>query len=263
MQLTDTITKNYFFPTFYGDDTTAVAMFYCSQAKARALMPDPSMVPVDMGFERSLVIFTSYRYNRVFGIQPYNEIAISIPVVAGRNFTPPILPLLLSDFKGLGFYVLSMPVTTEENNIRGHKLWGLPKVVQEIDLTVDQTDYVTTAKEPTGETYLEFRVPMRGSPLQVDSQTFLYSRLNDEIVRSASHAKGDFVTTKFLASLAIPNQKHNRVYLTVADTPAGKVLKNLEIAPQPFQMRFSKGTEATFDLPDGEFKIRLAPPSKG
>ena len=40
-------------------------------------------------------------------------------------------------FKKFGFYVFGMPVTSKENQIRGSRIWGLPKVTQEIDIHED------------------------------------------------------------------------------------------------------------------------------
>ena len=76
--------------------TTSVAMFFCSYDAAKKMLPDPSMVPVHMGKGRSLVILSSYHYGKVYGIPPYNEIAISIPVLVGRKQQLPVVPMLLS-----------------------------------------------------------------------------------------------------------------------------------------------------------------------
>ena len=39
LQLTDTISKDYNFPTFYGDVTCSQAIFLCNYEKAAELMP--------------------------------------------------------------------------------------------------------------------------------------------------------------------------------------------------------------------------------
>jgi hypothetical protein len=266
-EVEDTFTKTYPFPTLYGDVTTAIAMFFCRFEKAKELMPDPALVPVDMGFGRSLVVFSSYRYNRVNGIAPYNEIAISIPVVTGHLVNVPVLPLLAPNYRGLGFYVISMPVTSSENNQRGHGFWGLPKVVQPIELRVDDGDYVTTVREKKdGPAYLEFRVPMEGDATPVDNLTYLYSELDDAIVRSPSHVHGDFTSTRWLKELLLPTifsahagSKSTKPFRVLGDSPSGKVLQDLGISEHPFEVRFANGTESVFDLPDRDFSIPLAP----
>ena len=51
------------------------------------------------------------------------------------------------DFKKKGYYVFSMPVTSLENQIRGTTIWGLPKVVEEIDIATDSDRCRTVARD--------------------------------------------------------------------------------------------------------------------
>jgi hypothetical protein len=258
LTLDDGVSKDYAFPTRYRDATTAIAMFFCSREKAKLLMPHPSMEPIDMGLGRSLVVITSYRYNRIHGMKGYNEVAITIPALAGRRFNPPIVPLLMSDFEGLGFYVPSMSVTTAENQVRGLKLWGLPKQLHEIDLDVRGREYVTTVKDASGKISFSLRVPMGGDNLHVDSRTFVYSKLDGTTYRTPSHAMGDFAVNKWMGRLALPlsilaqPNEPDEFILTLGDSSTADVLRQLEIAPRPFQTRFSVGTENVLDLPDAQ-----------
>jgi hypothetical protein len=134
LQLNETVTKNYLFPTLYGDVTCAIGIFMCSYEKAEKMMMHPAIKPVRMPRGRSLVVFSCYIYNKVLGVAPYNEIAMTIPVMVDPGINVPVLPMIAPIFKNFGYYVFSMPVTSYENQIRGVKIWGLPKVVQQIDL---------------------------------------------------------------------------------------------------------------------------------
>jgi len=254
LRLDDKVTRNYLFPTLYGDVTVSIAMFFCSLKAAKKLMPDSEMLPVDMGQGRSVVIISSYHYGKVRGIGSYNEIAMSIPVLMGSKQYIPTLPMLFSDFNQLGYYVFSMPVTTLENKLRGVKLWGLPKVVQEINLRPEGNDYVTEALEESGEKYLELRVPMNGAGITVEQRADLYSVLNGSIQRSTSKTSGKFAITKFNRSFLQKGINPQRPYLWIGDTASGRVLKQLEIEPQPFQMRFGTDVSSIFDLPHAEYK---------
>jgi hypothetical protein len=140
LQLNDKIAKNYLFPTFYGDVTSAIAIFFCSYSKAEKIMLHPKIKPVNMTKGRSLVVFSCYGYKNILGVAPYNEIAMTIPVLVDPAVNIPILPMLMKGFPRFGYYVFSMPVTSLENQIRGVKIWGLPKVVQEIDIHEDHGD---------------------------------------------------------------------------------------------------------------------------
>ncbi|NDI33850.1 hypothetical protein [Chengkuizengella sediminis] len=43
-------------------------------------------------------------------------------------------------------------------------------------------------------------------------------------------------------------------YLQIGNKPNAKVLKELEIEEVPFQLRYTKGMTATFDLPNPKYK---------
>ncbi len=248
LKIDDTLTRDYFFPTQYDDVTTMTAMFACSYEKAKALMPDPSMLPLDLEFGRSVVIVTSFRYNKVIGIPAYNEVAVSIPIGIGKKPKITDFPKFSDgSTDGLGFYVASMPVTSLENQIRGTHLWGLPKVVQEIDLLVDKEKdrYTTVVKQEDGTEYLRVVVPTVGTSLDVDEKTNLYSILAGKVVKSESHTKGSFVVMSSLpdgwATIALGN------------SPSAQLLRNLQIAdPTPMSVRFGRHVSSTFDLPKAQ-----------
>ena len=94
LELEGGIAKSYPFPTFYHDVGCAIGIFLCDWEAARAMMPHPSIVPVRMTKGRTLVIFSSYEYRQVLKVWPYNEIAMTIPVMANARFRPPVLPML-------------------------------------------------------------------------------------------------------------------------------------------------------------------------
>ena len=48
--------------------------------------------------------------------------------------------------------------------------------------------------------------------------------------------------------------KPEREWLTIRDTPSGRVLLDLDIDPHPFQFRFARGMMACFDLPDAGYQ---------
>ena len=256
LQLNEKISKNYLFPTFYGDVTCAIGIFMCSYEKARKLMLHPKMLPVRMTKGRSLVIFSCYEYNNVMNVPPYNEIAMTIPVMMDPGINVPVLPMILPIFSKFGFYVFSMPVTSLENQIRGVKIWGLPKVVQEIDIFEDGDDCVTVGKEESGEPYIELRVPMKGASTQFDVGSFLYTRKDDILLRAKTNFKADFNVNKHMQTLFKKDLKPDRQYLKIGDTPCGKVLKDLDIEEHPFQFRFAKHMSSCFDLPEPDFKSK-------
>ena len=258
LQLNDKISKNYLFPTFYGDVTCAIGIFLCSYSKAEKMMLHPKIKPVKMTKGRSLVALSCYEYKNVLGVAPYNEIAMTIPIMVEPLVNVPVLPMVMDVFKSFGYYVFSMPVTSLENQLRGLKIWGLPKVVQEIDLREDGGDCVTTAQEGTGETYFELRVPMAGEASHFDVSSNLYTRLGNKLLQSPTSFKADFAVTKHMNLLFNKGVKPDRQYLKLGNSPSGKVLQELEMEEQPFQLRFAKHMTSCFDLPNPDFKSQIS-----
>ncbi len=152
IKLTDDISKDYLFPTFYGDVTCAIAIFFCDYNAAQEVLPHPSFVPVKATKGRAVVALSCYEYKNVLGVAPYNEIAMTIPMMLNPGFNPPILPLVMKSFDNFGYHVFSMPVTSEENRLRGVNIWGLPKVTEDIDIEIANGKCVTTAKDENGTT---------------------------------------------------------------------------------------------------------------
>ncbi len=255
LQLNEKVSKNYKFPTFYGDVTCAIGIFLCNYEKAQAIMPHPDIKPVKMTRGRSLVAFSCYIYNDVMNVAPYNEIAMTIPIMVKPGWNPGVLPMVMSNaFKKFGYYVFSMPVTSLENRIRGRKIWGLPKDVREIDIFEKDGDCVTVAKEESGETYFELKVPTSGTPTEFDVSSYLYSRLDDQLLQSQTCFKGKFNVNKYMGQLLKKDTEPDRPYLTLGNTQSAYILQDLEIEKHPFQFRFAKGMTACFDLQNPNFQ---------
>jgi hypothetical protein len=258
LRLTESISKDYLFPTLYGDVTCAMAIFLCPYARAAALLPHPRLRPVRTTRGRAAVAFSCYEYRNVLGVAPYNEIAMTIPVLADPAVDLPLLPLVTNLFPSAGYYVFSMPVTSLENQIRGRKIWGLPKVVQEIDLREEGGDFVTTAMEDSGEPYFTLRVPMGGTPTDFDVSANLYSRLGARLLRSRTCFAGRFNVVKHMSLLWRKGVRPDQPVLTLGDTPSGRLLRELELEEHPFQTRFARGVRSCFDLADPDFRTAIA-----
>lgn len=254
LPLTDNISKNYLFPTFYGDVTCAQAIFMCSYEKAAKLMLHSKIMPVRMTRGRALIAFSCYIYNQVMGVGPYNEIAMTIPVMIDPGINVPVVPMIADIFKNFGYYVFSMPVTSLENQIRGVKIWGLPKVVHEIDIHRDGDDCVTVGKDENGFQYMQLRVPTIGEPTAFDVTSNLYSQMGDRLRQSETNFKAEFNVIKFMNRLWQKGQKPDRPYLTIGEGPLANVLRDLEIEEHPFQFRYAEHMSSCFDLPNADYR---------
>jgi hypothetical protein len=249
LQLNDDISKNYLFPTFYADTSCAIAIFHCDYQAAKAMMPDPGIEPIKMLRGRSLVIFSCYEYRNVMNIAPYNEIAMTIPVMTDGGMNIPVLSMLLGDkLKKFGYYVFGMPVTSLENRIRGRKIWGLPKDVERIDITKNgQYSNIKTALD--GETpYLELNIPMTGTQQAFDVKSNLYSVLENERLTSATRFKGTFNLTRNMGSLFSKSPGGDSAAIKLGTGAKADRLRALKIEGQAFQFRYSNSINACFDL---------------
>jgi hypothetical protein len=241
LRLSETVTKHYRFPTLYRDVTCGIGIFLCGYERARKALPDPRLRPVRMPGGRALVTFSCYEYRQVMNVAPYNEIGITIPVLFDAPWSLPVLPMLVPGlFPGFGYFVIGMPVTSKENQLRGNKLWGLPKTTRRIDTKEEGGEFVTTAFEESGQPSLELRVPTDGRPTDFDVRADIYSRLDGEILASR---------TCFQARFNVVRKPSGKPALTLGPGPDAALLRGLGIEERAFQFRFARGMNAAFDLP--------------
>jgi acetoacetate decarboxylase len=252
LKLTESISKDYKFPSFYGDVTCAIGIFFCDYKKAAVHVADqlhPDIKPVKMTRGRSIIAFSCYEYKNVMGILPYNEIAMAIPVMVNSRFSPPLLPMIIDKFKHFGFYIAGMPVTSYENQLRGNKIWGLPKVTQDIDIIQENGECIATAYEESGEEYLKLRIPMGGKPAEFDVTSNLYTKLNGKLRQNETNFKATFNVIKNMGFLFKKGVKPDKEYIKIGDSPSAKILKELNIEEAPFQFRYAEHMSSCFDLP--------------
>jgi hypothetical protein len=252
--LKDSIKKDYLFPTFYGDVSCSLAVFLCDYQAALSVLPDESMKPVRMPGDRALVTFSCYEYKKVLGVAPYNEIAITIPIQVNPVLDIPVLPMLAERlFSRFGYHVIHMPVTSLENQIRGLKIWGLPKVVNDIDITIACGKSTTIATDEQDNNYVTLEIPTQGKSTLFDIRSNLYSMLAGEMKQSETSFKGLFNVTKNLKQL-FSKEEHGKAALTLGDGEQADLLRSLNINPVPFQTRYCSNMNACFDLPNPHYK---------
>jgi hypothetical protein len=250
LQLNRSISKNYLFPTFYGDVTCAMAIHHCSYDKVKILLKEKLHVdvePVKMTRGRTVIAFSCYEYKKVMGVKPYNEIAVAIPVMVNSRFNPPVLPMT-GRLNHFGYYIMSMPVTSQENTLRGHNIWGLPKVTEEIDIQVKGGKCITKVFGADGKPYLTISVPVDGKKKAFDETGFLYSKLNGTILRSRTNFKSVFSINKYPATLLRRNVVPPVPCLEIGNGPEGSIYRSLDIEPTPLQHRYTEHMSACFDL---------------
>lgn len=258
LKLTSEISKDYQFPTLYGNVTCAIGVFLCDYDKAQAMLPHPKMKPVAMPKGRALVTFSCYEYQQVRGVAPYNEIAMTIPVMIDPSINVPVLPMIMDGmFKKFGYYVFHMPVTSLENRIRGNDIWGLPKVVDTIDISVNDGFSKTIATDEQGNEYFSLSVPTTGKATNFDVRSNIYSKLDNQLLQSPTQFKASFNVNKHMDRLWKTGGDDPGV-LSLGKGPYAEMLRTLDIEPQPFQFRYAANMNACFDLPNEDYQPPFA-----
>ena len=223
LQISEAISKDFSFPSFYKNVSCGIGIFMCSYEQALKVLSHPSMKPVRMPGGRAVVIFSCYEYKTVMNMQPYNEIAMTIPLLMDGGFDVPVLPLISKAFKNFGYHVFSMPVTSEENRIRGQKLWGIPKVTERIDIEQKDGFSTTVAHDADGKEYFRLKIPMQGSSQSFDETGHLYSMREGEIVKAQTNFKGNFEVNKHMGLLFNKGKKSDSPLLTLGDSPRAAI----------------------------------------
>ena len=221
LRMNESVTKDYLFPTFYGDVSCAVAVFMCSYEKAAVLIAEqlsPRIVPVRMTKGRALVAFSCYEYKNVMGVRPYNEIAIAIPVMVDPCCNVPVLPMITDSFSRFGYYIAGMPVTSKENTIRGRTIWGLPKVTQDIDIYREDGNCIVKAMDNKEDIYLSLSIPMDGAPAKFDVSSFLYSQKGGKLLQSRTDFRAAFNVKKNMQLLFKKGAKAESPCIELGDT---------------------------------------------
>lgn len=244
--------KDYLFPTLYADVGCAQAIFPCSFDAARDLLREalgPEALPLRLIGGKSLVALSCYEYRRVRGLRPYNEIAVALPVRLDGRSGPPLLGAFLPGPES-GYHILSMPVTSEENRMRGAHFWNLPKITRRIDIEVDDGICSVASYDGDGTTLdISLAVPLSGKERRISSRSFLATRMEAGLARSPTAFDGRFSVNLHPGALL---GKGGKPVLVLGRGAASDALRRLGAASAPLQTRYATSMESWFDLPEGE-----------
>ncbi len=242
--------KEYLFPTLYANVRCAQGIFHCDYKAARKLLAellDAEAVPPRMLGGRSIVAISCYEYRSVRGIRPYNELAIAMPLRLDGKAGFPVLGAFASG-PDAGYCIAFMPVTSEENRLRGRHFWNLPKITRRIDYreTADSIRFESYAED--GATLdLSLEVPTRGKVKTLDVRSFLATKKDGRLRRSPTAFAGDFCVALHAESLF--GSHRGREALMLGRGEASDVLRRLDVETRPLQTRYAASMNSYFDLP--------------
>ncbi|MEU1208530.1 acetoacetate decarboxylase family protein [Nocardia sp. NPDC005825] len=144
-------------PNFYYSVSTARLVMLARTRNIRARLPR-ELTPLEIAPGLGLVSVIFFRYD-VCDIDFYTEVGIGVAVRPARHGGPGVIDLLA----GLGddhlhSYVLSLPVSTEIAQIRGHDGYGFPKWVADMDVEIGTNRTTARVAAEDGSTDIAFSV---------------------------------------------------------------------------------------------------------
>lgn len=142
-------------PAFYKDVSLILSLFWVDRNRYDNVVNGTPLLPENLkpcrfftGKNLVAVVFFSYRDST---LGPYNEVSLT-SVVLPDGVPKPLflLPQFLKRGNKwrIGSYFHDLPVTTEQANVAGHEVWGLPKFVTEIPFDLRDKSFNGSVMDP-------------------------------------------------------------------------------------------------------------------
>lgn len=184
-------------PIKYRNTVGMVAHFPASANKVKKLLPSPNLTPVSFVPGVAILSVAALEYREISDFEPYDEVSIMVPVQYRPKINVPGIPLLFhNQFETLGFYVIHLPVTTQQSMDLGIELWGFPKFVADIEFT-DDANCRTCRLVDGGELILELKVQKRKVKPTYKSY-YTYTTFDDQLVRTKIETTESSFTRRML-----------------------------------------------------------------
>lgn len=179
-------------PMFFYDSSGYFALFYVDLDKARSLTQAEELEPVEFHKGKALAAVASFDY-RELSINPYLEVGLAIACVPCGSSAPldPAAALLApSDSHSMGFYVVDLPVSTDQATAAGIDIWGFPKFTTDIGFHLADDHFAGQVADPdgrliyslTGESFV-------GATLPALNMVY-FTRLHGTTLRIHSYVRG-------------------------------------------------------------------------
>ena len=250
--LPDGQSRRYQFPTYFNEVKFNAGIFLGNYQKIKEQLPK-DLKPVSVPGGRGMVIFASYHYGQIHEMPGYNEVLVMVPVLH-KSLSVPLIPPLVNGYPGMGYYILALPMTNLENQLRGQQFWGLPKRLHEVEIIDGKRDSLTRIQS-NGELDFEFRIAHGGNVKRQERRNSIYSVKDDQLIRFESHFSGDITNNSNWKVLF--NRSHSlnaaQPELVLGDTPLGDKLKTLQINPHAFETRYCEHLKSCLYLPNQYF----------
>jgi len=186
------------FPIYYYDVSNLIAVFKADVKCVESILKDSGMESALTIGGKPLVFMSFYEY-RETSIGSYNEVGVAIPVLrkeGRKGVKAPInnfFDLMRAvDKRQVGFYVVDLPVTTEEANAAGRELWGYPKFVTDIPFKLGAHAFYSEVKDPESGSIARLSGKLNLGIKAPTLSAVTYSHLGGKTLRAAVNVRGNY-----------------------------------------------------------------------
>lgn len=219
------------FPMVYTHARHFTAVWSIPVDQARALLPaSPRIQPVRLTPDRAAFGVFAFDYRRS-GLGAYRELGVAIPVIVDRD-APPLLPALVDAvapgrYRGLGMFVLELPVDHDRACEGGIQLYGLPKVVGRADMSMREGHgHIRMVHERRLMAELDVQVKNRGFGKRMAMPLTTYSVLNGHLIETRYRNLSQGIV-----------QPLGEARVTFGDHPKFARFQDLALSRRPLQVR--------------------------
>jgi hypothetical protein len=192
----------------YYDWFMIAADFSAPVGRVRRVLPSDKLKPVEIAPGMAQVSLMAMAYRRLERLAPYNEFGVLIPVQYSEPSTDIDLP---------GYYVLQLPVTSQEACDGGVVYYGYPKFVAQIDFN-HSSELHSCYVRADGRTI----VTLEASPLATSTQAwdlYTFTVKDDQLLRTLIQIQGQSGSTS----------AQGGARYTLGDHPVARQIQALEM----------------------------------
>lgn len=236
--------KEIVLPVRYRHTRAMVGHFPAPVESVRKLLPSPYLAPALFLPGKAVVSVAAMEYTEVSDVAPYNEVSIMIPVQYRPTVNLPGLPLLFHNWFGtFGFYILHLPVTTQEACEFGIEFWGYPKFVA--DISFEETSNRRTCRLATGgDEILSLSVP-KSAVKRCRKSYHTYTVQKGQLLRTRVDTDEKSTTKRLSRGASLSFGTHN----------IGKELSSLNVSSKSVEYSYAPDADSVLYGHDQEFPL--------
>lgn len=233
------------FPLLYYNFRMISGTFTVKTSKLKKLLPHSNFMPIELFPGIGMLIIVGFEYLDT-SIGPYNEIALSVPVLFPRRFVFPGLSAVSMMRKNcFSVYIHHLPVTTEIARKGGIHFYNYPKFLSDITIQ-DQDDKIKMTLKESNELILNMNAEKLPLNRSVPIEFHTYSIENDTVLHTLVDAWAPRYGMKMLGHKANLELGNHRISQEIAD---------LELSKNSLSGQYAEGMMSKLYSPDQHWDV--------